>query len=69
MNEKQSGANGTMVLNPVLKDHDGDYVCKADNDFGEPLEKKFTLVIHGNKSFMVDTIFLYLLDTFVRFPC
>lgn len=36
-----------MTLNPVLKEHEGTYLCKADNDVGEPLEKEANLIVHG----------------------
>lgn len=39
-----------MTLNPVLKQHEGEYICKADNEVGEGLEKKVSLVIHGKRN-------------------
>lgn len=39
--------NGSLTLNPVIKEHEGTYLCKADNDVGEPLEKEANLIVHG----------------------
>lgn len=48
INEIRGNANGTFTLNPILKEHEGEYVCKADNEVGEALEKKVSVLIHGN---------------------
>ncbi|KAG8174516.1 hypothetical protein JTE90_003070, partial [Oedothorax gibbosus] len=46
LNAPNSIENGSLILNPVLKDHEGTYICEVNNEVGELLSKKATLVVH-----------------------
>lgn len=39
--------NGTLTLNPAIKDVEGMYLCEANNGIGKAIEKLISLKIHG----------------------
>lgn len=41
--------NGTLILNPTLKEHEGKYMCQADNNAGDTLKRIVSLLVHGRK--------------------
>lgn len=43
----KSTKNGSLMFNPVLKDHEGKYICTADNKAGTPLQKTVFISVHG----------------------
>lgn len=47
LNNEVSSTN-FLVFNPILKDNSGSYVCSANNDVGKPIEKLFSIVVHGS---------------------
>ncbi|GFY47204.1 hemicentin-1 [Trichonephila inaurata madagascariensis] len=49
---KLNSENGSLILDPVLKIHEGNYMCTADNGAGHPLSKTVTIVIRGRKKFV-----------------
>lgn len=45
----RSNGNGSLSLKPVLKEHEGNYICKADNGIGKPLKTTISIFVHGMK--------------------
>ncbi|KAG8178102.1 hypothetical protein JTE90_017450 [Oedothorax gibbosus] len=41
-----SVGNGSLVFDPILKDHEGTYSCEADNGVGNPIKKITSIVVH-----------------------
>ncbi|GFU50497.1 titin [Nephila pilipes] len=43
-----SDNNGSLLLHPAMKEHEGIYTCEVNNDVGETLKKQATVIVHGN---------------------
>ncbi|PRD28719.1 UNVERIFIED_CONTAM: Dscam2 [Trichonephila clavipes] len=41
-----TNVNGTLSLNPILKEHEGIYICEVNNDVGETLKKQASVIVH-----------------------
>ncbi|GIZ00409.1 titin [Caerostris extrusa] len=46
LNKPHNNVNGTLTLHPVIKEHEGVYICEVNNDVGETLMKQATVVVH-----------------------
>ncbi|XP_035230451.1 Down syndrome cell adhesion molecule-like protein Dscam2 isoform X2 [Stegodyphus dumicola] len=44
--ETMPSSNGTLLLNPVLKDDEGSYLCEITSEVGDQLRKKVSLIVH-----------------------
>lgn len=47
LNTAQKSDNGTLLFNPVFKQHEGRYQCEADNNAEESLKRIVSLLVHG----------------------
>lgn len=54
--------NGTLTLNPILKEHEGVFICEVDNEVGERLEKKANVVVHGKHMTLLFSSFTVHID-------
>ncbi|GFT91507.1 titin [Nephila pilipes] len=41
-----SDNNGSLLLHPAMKEHEGIYTCEVNNDVGETLKKQATVIVH-----------------------
>ncbi|GFS52415.1 titin [Trichonephila inaurata madagascariensis] len=41
-----ANTNGTLSIYPVLKEHEGIYICEVNNDVGETLKKQASVIVH-----------------------
>lgn len=39
--------HGSLLFQPVLKIHEGNYICEANNGVGTPLISDFSIFVHG----------------------
>ncbi|XP_054724333.1 cell adhesion molecule DSCAM-like [Uloborus diversus] len=46
MHKNKENINGSLLLNPVLKEHEGTYLCEVNNEVGETLQKSASLVVY-----------------------
>ncbi|GFY47205.1 titin [Trichonephila inaurata madagascariensis] len=42
----RSDNNTSLLLHPVMKEHEGIYICEVNNDVGEILQKQATVIVH-----------------------
>jgi hypothetical protein len=47
--------NGTLLIHPVLQEHQGQYLCEAVNGVGAGLSTVVSLVVHGKKNICNNT--------------
>lgn len=45
----QAVSRKMLILSPVLKSHDGQYICEADNGVEKSLSKLFSILVHGRR--------------------
>ncbi|GIY67330.1 titin [Caerostris darwini] len=43
---RPNNVNGTLSLHPVIKEHEGVYICEVNNDVGATLMKQANVVVH-----------------------
>jgi hypothetical protein len=42
--------NGTLLIQPVLQEHQGQYLCEAINGVGAGLSTVVSLIVHGKNA-------------------
>lgn len=51
-----SAENGTLIISRVTEDHEGHYLCQANNGVGPGISKMMRLTVNGKNIF---TLFLF----------
>lgn len=47
VSSESTSGSGNLNLKPVLKEHEGNYICEADNGIGKPLKTIISVFVHG----------------------
>lgn len=57
VSSESTSGNGNLNLKPVLKEHEGNYICEADNGIGKPLKTIISVFVHGMKKNIIEIVY------------